>query len=75
MSTVKLVGGPMDGWVVPAGAPVLRPDWHETWPVPEPPHGLAGVLARLFRIRRTAWPWARPGRYVVDDDTATWGDL
>lgn len=29
---VALHGGPMDGWVVKANAPALRPDWYTTWP-------------------------------------------
>lgn len=27
-----LRGGPMDGAVVPRGAPCLHPDWSATWP-------------------------------------------
>lgn len=31
-ASVALAGGPMDGWVVKPNAPVLRADWHTTWP-------------------------------------------
>jgi hypothetical protein len=67
---VILKGGPMDGWIVAPDAPALRPDWAETWPQPAP----RGLLARLFHVNRRRWPWARPGRYVVLGNMATWAE-
>ena len=68
---VRLVGGPMDGWVVEPDAPCLRPDWHETWPRRKP-----GVLDRARgkqgALILTSTRGYAPGRYVVSEREARW---
>ncbi len=70
-AVIRLVGGPMSGWLVPPDAPCLRPDWHETWPRRKP-----GMLARARgKPGALILPETRgygPGRYVVDGRFAQW---
>ena len=60
-SSVRLAGGPMDGWVVDSKAPVLQPEWWSEMPEHlQQKHLAEGV---------------KPGRYLRslrDPGEATW---
>ena len=67
-----LKGGPMNGWVVKQGAPVLNPGWYETWP-PALSGGRAARMLHGMGIHRACRN--HPGRYVVTGAQAEWRDL
>ena len=50
--SVRLEGGPMDGWIVKAEAPALRPDWCLSWPPSLSAKWKPGVYHRSGRVAR-----------------------